>query len=108
LNFLRNMPKEKLQKVVLAGVLALIGAATVGYFYVAKQISNIGKSKGTIEELTRKIQDAENNARQASQNQQAREQVRTFLETQRAKMEIRLPGQCARSLCWRRSIPFGL
>ena len=86
MNFLRAIPKEKLQKVILVLILTPIGVAVVGNFYTARQFSTWSASSQRIRDLKRQVEEAERNAKQAIQNQQARAQVVSFVEAQQETM----------------------
>ena len=86
MNFLRAIPKEKLQKVILVLILTPIGVAAVGNFYTARQFSTWSANRQRIRDLKRQIEEAERNAKQAIQNQQMRAQVASFVEAQQETM----------------------
>ena len=41
MNFLKSMPKEKLQKVALVAILSLISVGAVGNFYIGKHLTKL-------------------------------------------------------------------
>jgi hypothetical protein len=86
LNFLRAIPKEKLQKVILVAILTVIGVSVVGNFYVARQFSTWSASRRRIANLKRQIEEVERNKRQAIQNQQLCQQMASFVEVQQETM----------------------
>jgi hypothetical protein len=86
MNFFRALPKDKLQKVILVGIVTLIALAAVGNFYIGEQISNASKSKDKIAKLKHDIDEAEREANQEAQNQQIRGQVTAFVQSQSPKM----------------------
>lgn len=86
MNFLRTIPKEKLQKVILVLILTLISVTAVGNFYTARQFSVWSANRRRIADLNRQIEEAERNKKQAVQSQQMREQVASFVEAQQKTM----------------------
>ena len=86
MNYLRSLPKDKLQKVLLVGIGSLVAVAVIGNFYVWAQLSSISKSKDQVAMLKRQIEDAEQEAKQEAQNLQLHEQVAAFVQNQAAGM----------------------
>ena len=86
MNFFRTLPKDKLQKVILVGIVTLIALAAVGNFYIAPQISSMSKSKDKIAKLKHDIDGAEQEANQEAQNQQIHKQVTAFVQSQSTTM----------------------
>lgn len=86
MKFLRAIPKEKLQKVILVLILTPISVAAVGNFYTARQLSAWSASRQRIRDLKRQVEEAERNAKQAVQSQQVRAQVVSFVEAQQETM----------------------
>ena len=86
MNYLRSMPKDKLQKAAVVVVLSVIGVSAVGNFYICKQLSALSTSKREIAEYRTKIDDAERASKQAALDERVREQVAAFVEEQRATM----------------------
>jgi len=86
MNALRALPKDKLQKMLLVVIVTLIGLGGMGNFYIGKQWSSLSQSNGEIAKLKRQIDDAEREAKQEVQNQQFRQQVVSFAESQSAAM----------------------
>jgi hypothetical protein len=86
MNFFRALPKDKLQKVVLVGIVTLIALAAVGNFYIRAQISTMSRSKDKIAKLKYDIDEAEREANQEAQNQQIRGQVTAFVQSQSTTM----------------------
>jgi hypothetical protein len=85
-NFCRGIPKEKLQKLILVGILTLIAVIGAGNFYVAKQFSIWSTSRRRIVDIRRQIQEAEQHKQQAVQSQQLRTQVIAFVQSQQETM----------------------
>lgn len=86
MNFLRGMPKEKLQKVIFVGILTVITVVGAGNFYVAKQFLTWSASRRRIVDLKQRIQEAEQNKQQAIRSQQMRGQVAAFVQAQQETM----------------------
>jgi Tfp pilus assembly protein PilO len=86
LDSLRHLPKNKLQKVVLVGVVMLCAVMIVTQVYVVANLSALGDAKKRIAKCKDQIQQAENAARQAVQDEAYRQQVKSFVETQQTTM----------------------
>jgi Tfp pilus assembly protein PilO len=86
LGFLRKLPKGKLQKMVLIGIVTLCAVVGVMQFYVIVNWKKLRDSKGRISALNDQVQQAEKTARRAALDEAHREQVRSFVETQQAAM----------------------
>jgi hypothetical protein len=86
MNFFRTLPKGKLQKAMLVGVVALIALAAAGNFYVGAQFTSLSKSGIKIAKLKREIDEAEQETKQEAQNQQLHERVAAFVQSQKATM----------------------
>jgi Tfp pilus assembly protein PilO len=86
LDFLRRVPKDKLQKIVLVCIITLCTVVATTQFYVLKSWTAWRDTKSRITKLNEQIQDTEHKVKQAAQNEAYREQVRSFAETQQAGM----------------------
>jgi hypothetical protein len=84
--FLKKLPKDKLQKLVLICICSLIAVAGVIQFYVLKNWGALADARSRIAKLTDQIQQAERKARSAKENVAYRTDVKSFVETQRAAM----------------------
>ena len=86
IDFLRKLPKQKLQKLVLIGVVSLIAVAGVIQFYVLKNWGELADTRVRLAKLDDQIRQAERKARDAKQDVAYRAEVKSFVETQRAAM----------------------
>ena len=86
MNFIRSLPKQKLQKVVLVGIVTLIALGAAGNFYIGAQLTSMSKSRIRIETLKREIDEAEREAKQELQDQQLHEVVAAFVQGQKSTM----------------------
>ena len=86
MNVFRSLPKDKLQKVLLVGIVMLISLAVIGHLYVWAQFSSMSTSKEQITKLKQQIDDAEREAKQEAQNSQLHDQVAAFVQNQTAMM----------------------
>jgi Tfp pilus assembly protein PilO len=86
MNVFRSLPKDKLQKVLLVGIVMLISLAVIGHLYVWAQFSSMSTSKEQIAKLKQQIDDAEREAKQEAQNSQLHDQVAAFVQNQTAMM----------------------
>lgn len=84
--YLKGLPKDKLQKVVLIGIGTLVGVAVACQLYVGKQISSIMDSRTKTAELKQQIDEAEVAERQAAKNERARQEYLAFVDGQRSLM----------------------
>ena len=86
LDSLRHLPKGKLQKVVLVGIVMLCAVMAVTQVYVVANLSALRDTKKRIAKLNDQIQQAERAAQQAVQDEAYRRQVKSFVETQQTAM----------------------
>ena len=86
LGFLRRVPKDKLQKLVLVCIIVLCTVVAAVQFYVLKNWTAYRDTKSRIARLNEQIQEAERQVSQAAQNEAYRGQVKSFVETQQAAM----------------------
>ena len=85
-NFLKNIPKEKLQKIVLVGVLTVIGVAALCIGYVQGRLSSLMEGRKRVAELTQQLREIDAAQGRAAYNQPVRERESKFVETQQATM----------------------
>ena len=86
MRFLRSIPKEKLQKIVLVVVIGItILGATIN-FYVLKQFEKISAKRQVIADLTSKVDASEANARSEASNAPLREKMKEFVQHQQQRM----------------------
>ncbi|HUJ12127.1 MAG TPA: hypothetical protein VL171_19130 [Verrucomicrobiae bacterium] len=86
LGFLSKLPKDKLQKVVLVGILTLGASVGVAELYVLPNWKNLVETRTRITTVNDQIQQAEEAARQALKEGAYRAQVKSFVEAQEARM----------------------
>ena len=86
LDFLRRMPKGKLQKVVFVCIVTLGAVVGVLQSYVLKNWSALSDTKNQIAKLNDQIQQANHKARQAVQDETQRRQLKAFVEEQKSAM----------------------
>jgi Tfp pilus assembly protein PilO len=84
--FLRKLPKEKLQKLVLICMLTLIAVVGVIQFYVLKNWRALAEAEASVTKLNDQIRQAERKARDAKQDVAYRAELKSFVGTQRAAM----------------------
>ena len=84
LNLLRRLPKDKLQKIVLLCIATLSAIVGVVQFYTLKNWTTFVDTKNRIRKLGDQIRQAEHEAQQAAQDGTYRQNVRSFVEAQRA------------------------
>lgn len=86
MKWLEQMPKERLQKVVLIAIMSLIAVVLIVQFYVMANWSAYQKARTGNQQLMQKIDEAEQQSRQLAQNKELRERVTAYLATHRAGM----------------------
>ncbi len=86
LGFLSKLPKDKLQKVILASMLILGATIGVVELHVVPNWKTLVDTKTRIAALNDRMRQAEDAARQAVKEEAYRNQVRSFVETQHAAM----------------------
>lgn len=74
----RRLPKDKLQKIVLAGIVAVTGLAGMYLFWINPAWTLATTSRGRIQNLEREIAEAQRKAKLESANQPMLEQVLAF------------------------------
>jgi len=84
LDFLRRLSKDKLQKIVFVCIATLCAVVGVIQFYALKNWTAFEDAKSQITKLNNQIQQAEREAQQAASDVTYRQQVTSFVETQRA------------------------
>ncbi|HVM60734.1 MAG TPA: hypothetical protein VMV72_07690 [Verrucomicrobiae bacterium] len=86
IGFLRKLPKEKLQQMVLIGIVMLAAIAGVVQFYILKNWSALAEVNADITKLKDDIRAAERSARGARSDSTHRAEVKAFVESQQAAM----------------------
>ncbi|MCS7048720.1 MAG: type 4a pilus biogenesis protein PilO [Verrucomicrobiae bacterium] len=86
MKLLEQLPKERLQKIILTLIMSLIAVVLVTQFYVLSNWSAYQKARGEERALQAKIEDAEQQGRQLAQNKELRERVAAYLSVHRAGM----------------------
>lgn len=86
MKFLREIPKEKMQKLVLVVIVTVIGVSAMMVFWIGEEQTSLANSKAKIAKLEPQIEDAERKERAELQNEPLRRQIVAFVETQRQSM----------------------
>ncbi|MGD0016364.1 MAG: hypothetical protein ABSC38_02445 [Verrucomicrobiia bacterium] len=86
MNALRAISKEKLQKIVLVGMIALTGISGVWMFYGSNQWTTLKKRKEEVAKLQKDVDDAKQSAQAITRTAPLREKMQAFVDTQRATM----------------------
>ena len=86
MNFLRTIPKDKLQKLVLVAIVALTVVGGVLQFYVLKGLRELNEARAEVASLEVRIREAETTARKVVQTEQSRERIQAFAQAQLATM----------------------
>jgi Tfp pilus assembly protein PilO len=86
MNAVRAISKEKLQKIVLVGMIALTGISGVWMFYGSKQWAALKKQKEEVAKLQKDVDDAKQSAQAIMRTAPLRDKMQAFVDTQRATM----------------------
>lgn len=86
MKFLKSVPKEKLQKIVLAIILTLIALGAMGNFWVGAQWSQWSSDRDRIAKLQAEIERFQAAAQQEASNTELRDQMKAFVEAQQQRM----------------------
>lgn len=86
MNYLRALPKEKLQKVILILLVSVIATVAIGVFYANAQYNLLSERRQKIAELKRKILDVQGRAKTERQGAKSLEEVQAFIEAQSASL----------------------
>ena len=84
--FLKKLPKQKLQQVVLVCIVILAAVVGAVEFYVLKNWTEMTETEANITKLADQIREGERQTRDAQQNLARRAEVKSFVETQEAAM----------------------
>jgi len=85
-NFLKNLPKDQLQKIILVGIVTLAAVAGTVQFYVFRQWHALFEAKAQIETLTGQVADAQHRQSAATEHEIQVQQLQQFVETQQTGM----------------------
>jgi len=86
MKFLRQLPKEKMQKLVLTGIFTLIGVSAMAVFWIGEERGKVAKNEEKIAKLEPQILDRERKDRAEMLNEPLRQQLATFVQTQQLTM----------------------
>jgi Tfp pilus assembly protein PilO len=75
-----RLPKDKLQKIILAGIIALIAVAAMYVFWVSPQLEALRSSRSQIDKLGQEILQLQRKATLGTVNQPLLQQVQAFVE----------------------------
>jgi len=83
---LRTIPKEKLQRIVLVGTMALTGMVAEWFIYGHKQWVALNTNRVSIARLKEDVAKAKQSAQTLAQTMPMRGKIQAFVETQQATM----------------------
>lgn len=86
MKFLKSLPKDKLQKLILVVIVSLVAIGAVFNFFVLKQISTISVKGEEIQTLNKQLADARQAVKDEVTNTILRNQIREFLTVQEQRM----------------------
>ena len=85
MNFLKSMPKEKLQKVALVAILSLISVGAVGNFYIRSHLTKLSAERDRVAKLRTQLDLAQSSVKTEAKNNEVRDQLHAFILAQREK-----------------------
>jgi hypothetical protein len=80
--FLKSLPKDKLQKLILVLIVTLIGVGATINFYVAKQFTELHAKREVINKLVTQLTEAQKAVKEELSNTALRDQLHTFVAGQ--------------------------
>jgi Tfp pilus assembly protein PilO len=86
MKFLRDIPKEKLQKIILVCIIGASISAGVFIFYVNKQLAAIQQTESKSESLRQQIVQAEKQNKSDQQLELERDSIMRFADAQRVTL----------------------
>jgi hypothetical protein len=86
MRFWKSIPKEKLQKIVLAVILTLIALGAMSNFWIRAQYAQWSSDRERIAKLQTEIDQFQAAALQESSNTELRDQMKAFVEAQQQRM----------------------
>jgi Tfp pilus assembly protein PilO len=86
MKFLKSVPKEKLQKIVLAIIVTLIALGAMGNFWIGAQWSRWSADRDRIAKLKTDIEEFQAAAAQEASNTELRDQIKAFVDAQQHRM----------------------
>jgi len=86
MKYLRQIPREKIQQLVLVGILTLIGIAGMVVFWIGGEQEKFNSSQEKIAKLEPQILDRERKDKAEAMNEPLRLRLAEFVQTQRASM----------------------
>lgn len=86
MNWLRGLPKEKQQKLLLAGIGFVMVMAALYQFYLAKNLTALSESRQKSAELAPKVDRAEQRQKESIANTPLKESMQAFLKTQKPRL----------------------
>jgi hypothetical protein len=84
----KSMPKDKLQKVVLAGIVAAIGVAAMYVFWISPELALLTESRNRIGKLEDELQQIQRRAKLETVNQPMLQQIQAFAEPLRERTVV--------------------
>lgn len=85
-NPLRNLPKEKIQHLLLVGILSLIAVCAIFMFWISDRYGIWKSSREKVNQLIPQIEAAERAGQAETQNEALRRQLISLVEIQKTKM----------------------
>jgi len=81
-NFLKNQPKERIQKIVLVGIVTLVTIGATYQFYIVRQRDVLREANAKLQKLEEQTDDVQRQAKRAAINEGMRQQITAFVEQQ--------------------------
>ena len=86
MNFLKTLPKEKLQKLILVVLGSLIALGAVINFYLLRNVEELSTTTRLTTELKAKIESSAAEVKNEVSNAVVRDKMKTFVEAQQQRM----------------------
>lgn len=86
MKFLKSVPKDRLQKMVLTVIVTLIALGAMGNFWIGTQWSRWSSDRGRIAKLKADIEQFQAAAAQEASNTELRDQIKAFIDAQQQRM----------------------
>jgi hypothetical protein len=86
MKFLKSMPKEKLQKVILVAIVALIAVGALIKLFVGPGFAKLSAEGARVEKLKTELKETQAALDSEASNAQLRDRLKTFVTEQRQRM----------------------
>jgi hypothetical protein len=84
--FLQQIPKAKLQQMMLVGIFTIITLVAVWQFWISDEQTALEANQKAVEELAPKIEEAERTEKNEARNESLKHQLIAYIQGQRSSM----------------------